>query len=169
MSPMRNPSSGTELAPQPIQALDQRCDPAAVSAEDEAFDLLRLESSVQWLQRECEALETCSRPQRELRHLPRARQLDPIPGLSKLCAEVRHKAPRRLTARKELAPPRARDRLLTPPPRREQPITARGAIYILIAALIAGSIAYHVASDGGLWAVIGAKAVAVMAGGFWPA
>jgi hypothetical protein len=170
LSPMRKPPGEAELAPEPTQARDQSPDPViAGAAAQEALDFLRLQSSVQWLRRECATLEAktvhlAARRQDRRQRLPRARQLAPIPGLAELTADLRRKAPLQAAARIDLTPPGARDRLMTPPPRRQQALTVRGAIYILLAALIAGSIAYHVASDGGLLAAL-SPALAAPGGG----
>jgi hypothetical protein len=170
LSPMRNPRSEAELPPQPTQALEQSREPViAGSAAEEAFDLLRLQSSVQWLRRECTTLDTTpadvgERPQTEPQRLPRAQQLAPIPGLAELMTEVRRNSPAQPAARIDLAAPRIVDRLVTPPPQREQALTRREAIYILLAAVIAGLIGYHLASDGGLLAALG-PALAASTGG----
>jgi hypothetical protein len=159
VSPMPNPLGEAELAPQPAQALDQSRYPViAAPADDEALDLQRLESSLQWLRRECATLETitvdvAARPQDQPQRLPRAQQLAPIPGLAELSAELRRTAPLQAAPGIDLPPPEARDRLMTPPPR-QQALTGREAIYILLAAVIAGWIGYHLASDGGLLAAL---------------
>jgi len=142
-----------------------RCDERVIAARcaDEAFldrELERLESSVQWLRRErlMVALETGQRAQNHNRRLPRASQLPPVPGIvpvnigpvniGPVNIERATTGQRRVAPTFELAPPRARDRFQLPARRREPKYKLRGALGILIAGAVAGSIAYRISAGG---------------------
>ncbi len=119
--------------------------PAPTPASDEAAaadDLRRLESSVQWLVRQ----GTMARPEtgrgtrEEIRKLPRAMPLSLVPGIAPVHAEGSGcKAD--LSAFR-LAPPLPGERLQLP--RRQPRRGVRGALCLLAAGVIAGSIAYHI-------------------------
>jgi hypothetical protein len=112
-------------------------------------DLQRLESSVEWLKRECmiARIETAPTARETIRRLPRASQLPPASGIAPVArAEVsRH---RRETSTFQVRPPLAFERLQALPASREHRTRLPGALLVLIAGTIAGSIAYHVAAGG---------------------
>ena len=120
--------------------------PGAPPPDDAAADLQRLESSVQWLVRQGQMarLETGPGRRQEIRRLPRAMPLPPVPGLPPVQTEgPGHKTE---LAAFRLAPPPPRERLQ--PPRRRHRRAVRGALFLLAAGVIAGSIAYHISAGG---------------------
>jgi hypothetical protein len=117
------------------------------AAGDDALE--RLESSVQWLKRECmiARIETAPSARETIRRLPRASQLPPA---SEIPAAVRAEgSPHKLgTSTFQLRPPLAFERLQPLPRVREPRARLPGALFVLIAGAVAGSIAYHVAAGG---------------------
>jgi len=115
----------------------QSSDPWHTAGEPD--DLGRLQSCLDWLNRErvLLALETADR--QEPRQLPRAPQLDPVPGIS---PPTKSLEPRRERLPFVLAPPLACDRLQPPPA--ERPGFSSTMLAALLAAAVAGSLAYHV-------------------------
>jgi len=115
--------------------------PGGAASDD---DLQRLQSSVQWVNREVMVvrLEAAIRTQKQGRRLPRASQLTPA-NTEGSCREREKLAC-------HVAPPLACERLQVPTSRRRHADNLRGALCILIAGVIAGSIAYHI-SVGGLF------------------
>jgi hypothetical protein len=113
-------------------------------------DLQRLESSLQWVKSELSiaALETGAYAKNHPRGLPRAHQLPPVPGLAPVNTERTGAGPRRVALPLELAPPLPSERLPLPAQRNEHADTLRGALCILIASAVAGSIAYHISAEG---------------------
>ncbi len=114
--------------------------------ETAAADLARLESSVQWLVRQGRMArrESVPDPREEIRKLPRAMLLPPVPGIPPVHAEGSGRTADLSTFR--LAPPLARERLQLP--RRQHRHGVRGALCLLAAGVIAGSIAYHISAGG---------------------
>ena len=115
---------------------------ATPPADEAADDLRRLESSVQWLVRQGEMarLETEPGRREEIRKLPRAMPLPPVPGIRPVHAEGSGRKADLSAFR--LAPPLPRERLQLP--RRHRRRGVRGALCLLAAGVIAGSIAYHI-------------------------
>jgi hypothetical protein len=107
-------------------------------------DLQRLESSVEWLKRQAMIVrpETGHRTGQEKLRLPRAVQLSPISGLPAVGENSGHK--REVFG---VAPPLPYERLQLPSRRRHRR-NLRGALCLLVACVIAGSIAYHVSAGG---------------------
>jgi hypothetical protein len=107
-------------------------------------DLQRLESSVEWLKRQAMMVrpDTGHRLGQENLRLPRAVQLSPISGLPAVGEDSDHK--REVFG---VAPPLPSERLQLPPHRRHRR-NLRGALCLLVATVIAGSIAYHVSAGG---------------------
>jgi hypothetical protein len=124
-------------------------------------DLQRLESSVAWLKREGMIARLAAEPRgREAhRRLPRAVQLPPIPGIPPVGTEGSGHT-REVFA---VAPPLACERLPLPPSRRQHRRNLRGAVCLLIASAIVGSIAYHVSAGGLLSAWEPAQAASLRA------
>jgi hypothetical protein len=136
VSPLRNSSDPLDAAHvRPSRASDRRRRPASLRSDEAAGtdDLQRLESIIAWLQHEggIARPEGGPRAQQEIRRLPRAGQLRPVSGISL-----------------RVAPPLACERLQLPPPRRQHRNNLRGALCLLIASVIAGSIAYHLSAGG---------------------
>jgi hypothetical protein len=132
---------------QPSQTPDLRQWLTAVESrlgETGSDDLQRLESTVAWLKRESMIVraETGCRTREVNPRLPRAFQLPPIAGLPPASAEGSARKPEPFV----VAPPLACDRLQ--PPRRRRRRNLRGALCLLIAGVIVGSIAYRVSAGG---------------------
>ncbi len=107
-------------------------------------DLQRLEASIQWVEREAQLVrrESARLAAKKPVALPRAAQLPPVSGIPLLNAESAVHP--RETATFLLAPPLAHERLLHPLPRRRRRRGyLRGALFILIASMIVGSITYR--------------------------
>lgn len=131
----------------------------AGSRPDEAAgddDLRRLEASLAWLKRESMVVG----PQAGYRRLPRAALLPPVSEISPLntAGSGGRGEPTSIFV---LAPPLRRDRLQLS--RRQARHRLRGAMYLLIAGVIAGSIVYHVSPTGVLSAWAPAQASALQA------
>jgi hypothetical protein len=107
-------------------------------------DLQRLESSVEWLKRQAMMVrpETGHRTGQQNLRLPRAVQLSPISGLPAVGENSDHT--REVFG---VAPPLAYERLQLPP-RRWHRHNLRGALCLLVACVIAGSVAYRVSAGG---------------------
>jgi hypothetical protein len=112
---------------------------AARSAAGEVRDrdLERLESSLQWLQREGKA-----------DRLPRAVQLPNVSGLRPVAEDSRSREEQFINGIR-VPPSLAPERLRAPPPMRERGDHLRGPLRVLLAGLIAAPIAYYF-SVGGL-------------------
>jgi hypothetical protein len=110
--------------------------PDQVAGDD---DLQRLECSVKWLKRECMivALEDGLRTLKQ--RLPRANRLPRVSGIPPVETEI---ALRKRGTLFQVAPPRAFERLQST--KRKRAFGLRGVLCILIASLIAGSIAYQI-------------------------
>jgi hypothetical protein len=93
-------------------------------------DLARLESSLQWLQREG-----------GVGHLPRAVQLPPVSGLRPVEA-ARARAEQFINGVR-VPPSLAPERLRPPPPMRQRGDNLRGPLRVLLASVIAAPIAYY--------------------------
>jgi hypothetical protein len=111
--------------------------------------LQRLESSVQWLKRECmiARIEAGPSAQEANRRLPRASQLPPASGIPPF-AHAEGSGHKRDTSTFQVRPPCASERLQLPPPPRQPRTHLSGALFVLIASVIAGSITYHIAAGG---------------------
>ena len=103
---------------------------AAATAGDP--DLTRLESSLQWLQRE----EAAAR-------LPRAIQLPPVSGLRPVGPEDARARAEQFINGVRVPPSLAAERLRPPPPMRQRNDSLRGPLRVLLASLIAAPIAYY--------------------------
>jgi hypothetical protein len=116
--------------------------PGGAAGDD---DLQRLESSVQWLKRECmiARIETGLSVQKTNRRLPRASQLPPASGIAP-AASTEGSCRKRETSAFRVRPPLASERLQFPPLSRRHRTHLPGALFGLIASVIAGSIAYHI-------------------------
>lgn len=135
-------------------AAELRTDESATDHE-----LARLERSLQDVQRECAIAvrETSPRPRQTPRRLPPAAQLGPIEGIASAQPLPRHNVRRGPLPLRQLPPLVAEWRQL-PPMRRQQSPRLRGALYVLITSLVAGSIAYHILSGGAVSATDAAHA-----------
>jgi hypothetical protein len=123
-SPQTNPSGGPAAA----RAA------AAVTAGAEAagdVDLARLESSLQWLQREG-----------AVGRLPRAVQLPPVSGLRPVSPDDRVRSEQFINGIR-VPPSLAPERLRPPPPMRERRHNLRGPLRVLLAGAVAAPIAYY--------------------------
>jgi hypothetical protein len=123
----------------PQQAAETRSDAAAC-----ADDLQRLESSIQWIKRAgmLARLEAGHRAPDGIRKLPRAALLPPVSGVPPVDIEGSLRMRGTSTF---LLPPRE---LLQPQlPRRRRRHSLRGALFLLIAGLIAGSMVYHFSAE----------------------
>jgi hypothetical protein len=95
-------------------------------------DLARLESSLQWLQRESAATR-----------LPRAVQLPPVSGLRPVNPDAPRPRSEQFINGIRVPPSLAPERLRPPPPMRERRDNLRGPLRILMASVIAAPIAYY--------------------------
>jgi len=95
-------------------------------------DLARLESSLQWLQRE----EAVSR-------LPRAVQLPPVTGIRPVSPEASRSRGEQFINGVRVPPSLAPERLRPPPPMRERRDNLKGPVRVLLASVIAAPIAYY--------------------------
>jgi hypothetical protein len=95
-------------------------------------DLARLESSLQWLQRESVATR-----------LPRAVQLPPVSGLRPVNPDAPRPRSEQFINGIRVPPSLAPERLRPPPPMRERRDNLRGPLRILMASVIAAPIAYY--------------------------
>jgi hypothetical protein len=105
---------------------------AAETAHD--TDLARLESSLEWLQRE----GTVGR-------LPRAVQLPPVSGIRPVSPEGPRARGEQFINGVRVPPSLAPERLRPPPPMRERRDNLRGPLRVLAASVIAAPIAYYFA------------------------
>jgi hypothetical protein len=95
-------------------------------------DLARLESSLQWLQRESVATR-----------LPRAVQLPPVSGLRPVNPDAPRPRGEQFINGIRVPPSLAPERLRPPPPMRERRDNLRGPLRVLMASVIAAPIAYY--------------------------
>jgi hypothetical protein len=111
---------------------------APADAVAEADDLERLQSCLDWLNRERMTLAGQTADRIRPGRLPRAAQLGPVPGIS-----ARTKAPerKRESVPFVLSPPLASERLQAPLAGRSR--ISGAVLLVLIAAALAGSIAYQ--------------------------
>jgi hypothetical protein len=156
LSPLGNPLDALELDADHFrasQAPDREHEqataehrPDGAAADD---DLQRLQSCVQWLKRECmiAQIETGPSAQKTIRRLPRASQLPPASGIPRF-AQAEGSRHKRETSIFKVRPPRASDRLQLPPAPRQHRTRLSGALFVVIASVIAGSITYHIAAGG---------------------
>ncbi|HEY4404531.1 MAG TPA: hypothetical protein VGN55_07735 [Xanthobacteraceae bacterium] len=125
----RNAGKEAQASPRPDTA------PVAappVSEQGEAdVDLARLQSSLQWLQREGSGAG----------HLPRAVQLPPVSGLRPV-DPARARSEQFINGVR-VPPSLAPERLRPPPPMRQRHDNLRGPIRVLLATVIAAPIAYY--------------------------
>jgi hypothetical protein len=155
--PLRNPpvpfeSNADHL--RPASAADRKHEPATaghgLAAPAGNRDLQRLEASVQWLKREALSVrEAGLRTEKKRVALPRAGLLPPVSGIPPVTNDSFLRRGETSTFR--LAPPLASERLQLPPARRRLGRNLRGALLVLIAGTIVGSITYRI-SGGGLFA-----------------
>jgi hypothetical protein len=143
---MRPEAAGASAAASDSAALDaaaqaqSRLRPdAAKAAEQPAADqtardpdLARLESSLQWLQRESTAAR-----------LPRAVQLPPVSGLRPVNPDGPRPRGEQFINGIRVPPSLAPERLRPPPPMRERRDNLRGPLRVLLASVIAAPIAYY--------------------------
>jgi hypothetical protein len=125
ISPQTNPAGGAEAA----RAA------AGVTAGAEAagdIDLARLESSLQWLQREG-----------AVGRLPRAVQLPPVSGLRPVGRDDSRPRNEQFINGIRVPPSLAPERLRPPPPMRERRHNLRGPLRVLLAGAVAAPIAYY--------------------------
>jgi hypothetical protein len=136
---------------------------AELYSDESATDveLARLERSLQNVQRECAiaVLEASPRPRPGPRHLPPAGQLGPIEVIPSarpgpLLPHNLRRGPLPLRT----LPPLVAERRPLPLARRQRSPRLRGALYVLIASLVAGSIAYQVLSGAAVSAIDAAHA-----------
>jgi hypothetical protein len=164
VSPLRNSPDPCDPTADQLPRVPHRRHPDAAAAPppDQAADnddLRRLESSVQWLMRQGlnARLETQRHTHEENRRLPRATLLPPVPGIPPVRTEDSGR--KADTSIFRLAPPLPRERLQLP--RRQHRDGLRGALCLLIASVIAGSIAYRVSAGGAFSASEPAQASAL--------
>jgi hypothetical protein len=112
-------------------------------------DLLRLESSVQWLKRELMVveLELLLRAKKRVRRLPRAGQLPSASEMSAASTGCSYNT-RDALLPFYVAPALASERLQFISQRRLHHYQLSRALCVLLACLVAGSIAYHIAPGG---------------------
>jgi hypothetical protein len=128
------PQSQPKLQSEPRPAPSPSNRPVAAEAAEEAgrdVDLARLESSLQWLQREG-----------AVGRLPRAIQLPPVSGLRPVSPESARPRSEQFINGIRVPPSLAPERL-RPPPMRERRDNLRGPLRILLAGMIAAPIAYY--------------------------
>ncbi len=135
------PSSAANPEHEPATAAHSVTEPA----RDD--DLQRLESSVQWLKREVliVRLEDGLRAQKQRRALSRAGQLPTVSGIPPV--NIESSCHGRKAWSLQLVPPLS-DRLPFTPPRRQHRRNFLVALLVLIASLIAGSLAHHSSTEG---------------------
>jgi hypothetical protein len=127
------PQSQPKLQSEPRPAPSNRPVAAETAAEEAGrdVDLARLESSLQWLQREG-----------AVGRLPRAIQLPPVSGLRPVSPESARPRSEQFINGIRVPPSLAPERL-RPPPMRERRDNLRGPLRILLAGMIAAPIAYY--------------------------
>jgi hypothetical protein len=124
----RNASEEAQAPPRPDTVpLAERPVPEQAAAD---VDLARLESSLQWLQREG-----------GVGHLPRAVQLPPVSGLRPV--EGARARSEQFINGVRVPPSLAPERLRPPPPMRQRADNLRGPLRVLLASVIAAPIAYY--------------------------
>jgi hypothetical protein len=107
----------------------EKCDPDETAGDT---DLVRLESSLQWLQREG-----------AVGRLPRAVQLPPVSGLRPVSPEGARPHGEQFINGVRVPPSLAPERLRPPPPMRERRDNLRAPLRVLLASAIAAPIAYY--------------------------
>jgi hypothetical protein len=117
--PLRPDAAQSAMKPAPDQ-----------SAAD--VDLARLESSLQWLQRES-----------SVGRLPRAVPLPPVSGLRPVASESARARGEQFINGVRVPPSLAPERLRPPPPMRQRRDNLRGPLRVLLASVIAAPIAYY--------------------------
>jgi len=120
--------------PRPDPAAGPAAEGPAADATAGDPDLARLESSLQWLQREGAAAR-----------LPRAVQLPPISGLRPVGPEDPRARAEQFINGIRVPPSLAPERLRPPPPMRQRSDNLRGPLRVLLASAIAAPIAYYFA------------------------
>jgi hypothetical protein len=128
-----------------------------------ADDLRRLESSIAWIMRESmmARLEATPRASKRNRKFPRAGVLPPVSGVPPVDVEGSRR--KRETSTPLLPPSLASERVQLQLPRTRHHRSLRGALCLLIASMIAGSIAYHVSAKALLTAREPAQAASLQA------
>jgi hypothetical protein len=116
--------------PRPDPSADQVAEKPAAAADD--ADLARLESSLQWLQREG-----------AVDRLPRAVQLPPVSGLRPVGPDGPRARGEQFINGVRVPPSLAPERLRPPPPMRERRDNLRAPLRVLLASVIAAPIAYY--------------------------
>jgi hypothetical protein len=112
-------------------------------------DLARLEASLQWIRHVGTiAAREAGHGQNRTGRLPRATQLAPVSGISGLHIQGPGNGHRRVPFAFELAPPLACERIQSPAWRIQRADSLRGALVILIAGAVVGSIAYYISATG---------------------
>ena len=144
--PVRDLQIATDRSPLQQPDLTHKGGAPAVA---EAADLDRLQSCLDWLNRERALLALEAADRKEPRRLPRAPQLGAIPDISSLTPASDSPLARAPDGRQEklpfvLAPPLACDRLQPRLP--DRPRFSGTLLLALAAAALAGSIAYHVSA-----------------------
>jgi hypothetical protein len=156
LSPLRNPADRAESKAdpgRPSRALGLSNEPVmAGSRANEASiddDLARLEASLQWIRHAGTiAARAAGHGQNRSGRLPRATQLAPVSGISGLNIQAAGNGHRRVPSAFELAPPLACERIQSPAWRTQRAHSLRGALFVLIASAVVGSIVYHVSATG---------------------
>jgi len=169
--PLRNPPgpNADHLRPSLAGKREQASARDGLAGPAGGRDLQRLEASVAWLRREALTVRADAglRTRKNRIALPRAAQLPPVPGLppvseiTLVSAEGSFRM--RETATFQVAPPRACERLQLPLRRRRHRRNLRGALLILIAGTIVGSITYRVSVGGLLPASVPTQAASLQA------
>jgi hypothetical protein len=168
--PLRNPPVPLESIAdhlRPLSAAHRKSEQATASHDSAApagnGDLQRLEASVQWLKREVQFVRAGPGLGTEKKRmtLPRAAGLPPVSGIPPVTDEssVRRREPSTF----RLAPPLASERLQLPPPRRRLGRNLRGALLVVIAGTIVGSITYRISGGGFFPASVPAQAASLQA------
>jgi hypothetical protein len=124
------PDAGAQ--PQPVAAAAQPAEKPAAEAGAVDPDLARLESSLQWLQREG-----------SVGRLPRAAPLPPVSGLRPVGPDGPRPRSEQFINGVRVPPSLAPERLRPPPPMRARRDNLRGPLRVLAASVIAAPIAYY--------------------------
>ena len=120
-----------QSGPRPDVSAGPAAEKSVADATSGDADLARLESSLQWLQREG-----------AVGRLPRAVQLPPVSGLRPVSPDVPRPRSEQFINGVRVPPSLAPERL-RPPPARERRDALRGPLRVLLASVIAAPIAYY--------------------------
>jgi TPR repeat protein len=126
------PDAGAQARPRPDAAAAQPAEMPAAAASAVDPDLARLESSLQWLQREG-----------AVGRLPRAAPLPPVTGLRPVGPDGARPRGEQFINGVRVPPSLAPERLRPPPLMRARRDNLRGPLRILMASAIAAAIAYY--------------------------